>query len=203
MMYHTCIQSSLLKKILHVPSQESSLIISVIGILNTFGELLVGWVGDKSWMSSSLLYAACMLCCAIATAIMPLVTEYSHLLGLSAVYGFCISANYSLTSPILVELVSIEKFSSAYGFLLASQGVSNLLGPPFAGWLYDYTSQWHLTFGLAGLFIGISGMLLVILPAIKRIGKSCSKSTQQKEDNLEQNKWLASGNSNSNGAIPV
>ncbi len=39
------------------------------------------------------------------------------------------------------------------------------------------------------LILGISGMLLVILPAIKRIVKSCSKSTQQKEDNLEQNKW--------------
>jgi hypothetical protein len=37
------------------------------------------------------------------------------------VYGFCISANYSLTSPILVELVSLEKFSTAYGFLLAAQ----------------------------------------------------------------------------------
>ena len=41
--------------------------------------------------------------------------------GLSAVYGFCISANYSLTSPILVDIVSIEHFSSAYGVLLASQ----------------------------------------------------------------------------------
>jgi MCP family monocarboxylic acid transporter-like MFS transporter 9 len=40
---------------------------------------------------------------------------------LSGVYGFCISANYSLTSPILVELVSLEKFSTAYGFLLAAQ----------------------------------------------------------------------------------
>ena len=44
--------------------------------------------------------------------------------GLSGVYGFCISANYSLTSPILVDLVSIERFSTAYGFLLASQVVT-------------------------------------------------------------------------------
>jgi hypothetical protein len=41
------------------------------------------------------------------------------------VYGFCISANYSLTSPILVELVSLEKFSTAYGFLLAAQVKTN------------------------------------------------------------------------------
>ena len=30
----------------------------------------------------------------------------------------------------------------------------NLIGPPFAGWLYDYSKEWFLTFGLCGLFIG-------------------------------------------------
>ena len=52
------------------------------GILNTLGELMVGWIGDKDWMSSSLLYAACMLCCALATALMPLVNSYPQLLGI-------------------------------------------------------------------------------------------------------------------------
>ena len=34
------------------------------------------------------------------------------------------------------------------------QGVANLVGPVFAGWLYDYSKEWFLTFGLTGLFIG-------------------------------------------------
>ena len=66
------------------------------------------------------------------------------------------SANYALTSPILVNLVSLEQFSNAYGFLLLVQGVSNLIGPPFAGFLYDVYKIWHYTFGLGGLFIGKS-----------------------------------------------
>ena len=56
------------------------------------------------------------------------------------------------------------------------------MGPPFAGWLYDYSKEWFLTFGLAGVFIGrllvilfsfqcvlfsvISGILVVILPSV-------------------------------------
>ena len=78
----------------------------------------------------------------------------------SIFYSLCCS----LTSPILVDLVSIEQFSSAYGFLLACQGVGNLVGPPFAGWLYDYSKKWFLTFGLAGLFIGrfLHSLLTVI-----------------------------------------
>ena len=104
-----------------------------LGILNTIGEVLVGWLSDQSWVSSIALYSVCMVICGLVTALVPLVSSYPGILGLSAAYGFCISANYSLTSPILVELVTIQQFSSAYGLLLACQGIANLLGPPFAG----------------------------------------------------------------------
>jgi len=177
------------KNTLNISSQKSTHIISVIGILNTVGEVFVGWVGDQPWASSSALYAFCMVCCAVSTALMPLVDSYPLLLGLSAVYGFCISANYSLTSPILVDIVSIEHFSSAYGFLLASQGVANLVGPPFAGWLYDYTKEWNLTFGMAGLFIGISGLLLLILPVIQLISRRCDNQNKASTQAGEKRSW--------------
>ena len=51
------------------------------GILNTVGEVLIGWVGDQPWMSTPLLYCLCMLCCGGATALMPLVSNYSLILG--------------------------------------------------------------------------------------------------------------------------
>ena len=82
---------------------------------------------------------------------------------------FLFLANYALTSPILVNLVSLEQFSNAYGFLLLVQGVSNLLGPPFAGFLYDVYKIWHYTFGLGGLFIVLSGLLLLILPCLRQV----------------------------------
>ena len=117
------------------------------------GEVVVGWLSDQAWVSSTALYSACMLVCGLVTALIPLASSYPLVLALSAVYGFCISANYSLTSPILVDLVTIHQFSAAYGLLLACQGLANLLGPPFAGWLYDLSSEWYLTFGMCGLFI--------------------------------------------------
>ena len=40
--------------------------------------------------------------------------------------------------------VSLDEFSHAYGLLLLVQGVSNLVGPPFAGYLFDVTRQWYL-----------------------------------------------------------
>ena len=57
------------------------ILLIVAGILNTIGEVMVGWVGDQSWVSTPLLYAACMACCAVSTALMPLIDSYPLLLG--------------------------------------------------------------------------------------------------------------------------
>ena len=152
------------------------------GILNTVGEVAVGWLSDQKYISSIGLYAVCMLLCGLVTAIIPLISSFPIILSLSAGYGFCISANYSLTSPILVDLVSIQQFSSAYGLLLAFQGVANLLGPPFAGWLYDVSSEWYLTFALCGVFVAISGLSLLIIPTVHLIKNSVYNLNKKKKD---------------------
>ena len=99
---------------------DATFLISFIGILNTVGEVAVGWLSDQKCVSSLVLYAVCMLVCGLVTAIIPFLSSYPTILTLSATYGFAIAANYSLTSPILVDLVSIQQFSAAYGkvFLL-------------------------------------------------------------------------------------
>ena len=45
-----------------------------------------------------------MVCCGLSTAVVPFLSSYGHLAAAASVYGFCISANYSLTSPMLVEI---------------------------------------------------------------------------------------------------
>ena len=98
---------------------------------------------------------------------------------------FLFLANYALTSPILVNLVSLEQFSNAYGFLLLVQGVSNLLGPPFAGFLYDVYKIWHYTFGLGGLFIVLSGLLLLILPCSRQVKLLRNQRLSQNKDQIK------------------
>ena len=59
-----------------------------------------------------------------------------------AIYGFFISANYALTTIIIVNLFGMSKLTNAYGIIMLAQGASNLVGPPFAG--------------MYGLFVGIN-----------------------------------------------
>ena len=75
-------------------------------------------------------------------------------------------------------MVSIDEFSNAYGLLLLIQGVSNLVGPPFAGFLYDISRIWYYTFGLGGIFITLSGIFVVILPFVNWVKALIARSKQ-------------------------
>lgn len=159
---------------------QSSMLISVIGILNMFGEILLGWVGDWEGVDAVLVYALCMVCCGGVTLCMPLLGSYWGLAALSGAFGASIAANYSLTSIILVEQITLEKFTNAYGLLLLIQGLSNLIGPPLAGWVYDITNSYDLSFYLAGVFIGLSGLVLLVLPIYNRAKKHGKRRTGSK-----------------------
>ena len=95
------------------------------------GEIAFGWVGDH--FNANIAYAVCMFLCGAATGVIPLLTSSVTLYMAAGAFGFFIAANCSLTSIILVDLITIEKFTNAYGLLLLVQGIANLVGPPLAG----------------------------------------------------------------------
>ena len=162
---------------------DASILISVIGITNMGGEIFLGWAGDRAWVNASIVYAVCMALCGAVTALIPVVvSSYYTLCAISGAFGLFIGANYSLTSIILVELITLERFTNAYGLLLLVQGVANLMGPPLAGWLYDITGTYDLSFYLAGFFIALSGALLLAMPLVSLCRRCVSGSRTEETD---------------------
>ncbi|XP_013199546.1 monocarboxylate transporter 3 [Amyelois transitella] len=178
---------------------QSSMLISIIGILNMFGEILLGWVGDWECVNASLVYAVCMVFCGLVTLVMPLLSDYFALAAAAGAFGAFIAANYSLTSIILVEQITLEKFTNAYGLLLLIQGVANLVGPPLAGWVYDMTESYDLSFYLAGVFIGLSGLTLLVLPVYGRARKYNQRKNKPVVDIEEQK--VGNGEVKQNGKL--
>lgn len=166
---------------------DASYLIGVIGILNMVGEIVLGWAGDRQWVNAGLVYAISMALCGAVVALIPMLRAYETLCVVSGAFGLFIAANYSLTSIILVELITLERFTNAYGLLLLVQGVANLVGPPLAGWLYDITGSYDLSFYLSGVFIALSGILLVVLPTVEKIQR-CQKA---KANNNKKSKPLS------------
>ncbi|CRK99823.1 CLUMA_CG013131, isoform A [Clunio marinus] len=168
-----------------VTETDASMLISLIGIINMFGEIALGWAGDRDELNPNIIYAISMGFCGVSVLAIPFFVTYQWMCVLSSAFGLFIAANYSLTSIILVNLVDLDRFTNAYGLLLLVQGVANLVGPPIAGWGYDLTGTYDLSFYLAGGFIVVSGALLMILPILGRFRKYQRRKESQNSESEE------------------
>ncbi|XP_020292517.1 monocarboxylate transporter 14-like isoform X2 [Pseudomyrmex gracilis] len=147
---------------------DAANLLSIIGITNTIGMIVLGWAGDQPWMNVDKTYAWCLVACGTSTLLMSVFTHYYiYLLITSACFGIFFASSFSFTPVILVELIPLERFTTAYGLTLLCQGIGNLLGPPLAGWFFDITGTWHLSFLMAGGWIIVSGILIGIIPYTK------------------------------------
>lgn len=74
----------------------------------------------------------------MSVALIPVVaSNYIALCFVSGVFGFMFASSFSFTPIILVQLVSLDDFTCAYGLVLLIQGVGNLIGPPIAGIMFE------------------------------------------------------------------
>ncbi|KAJ9587826.1 hypothetical protein L9F63_018750 [Diploptera punctata] len=148
--------------------QEASTLLSVIGFTNFVGMIFLGWAGDQPWMNITKSYAVLLILCGITTLLMPIfVVNYWILTVTVALFGLFFASNFSFTPPILVQLIPLERFTTAYGLMLLCQGIGNLLGPPLGGLMFDITGTWDLSFYVAGVWIIVAGVLIVLIPATK------------------------------------
>ncbi|XP_011499953.1 PREDICTED: uncharacterized protein LOC105363842 isoform X2 [Ceratosolen solmsi marchali] len=150
------------------PESKAANLLSYIGITNTIGMIGLGWAGDQPWMNVTKTYTCCLIACGISTILMPIFTHHHYALVVtSCCFGLFFASNFSFTPVILVEIIPLERFTTAYGLSLLCQGIGNLLGPPLAGWIFDVTGRWDLSFIMAGGWIIVSGLLMGIIPYTK------------------------------------
>ncbi|XP_015607738.1 monocarboxylate transporter 12 [Cephus cinctus] len=163
----------------HIPTNEASYLLAVIGIANTVGRIVLGYLSDKPWINRLLVYNCCLTICGLATALSIFCTTFTAFAFYSTVYGFTAGAYVGLTSVILVDLLGLDRLTNAFGLLLLFQGIASLLGPPIAGWLYDGLKSYDPGFYVAGSMIAISGLMLFFIPMIQR-------RVRQKEERLKK-----------------
>lgn len=166
--------------VLGIDRERGSYLLGVIGIANTVGRIILGYLSDKPWVNRLLVYNLSLTICGLATAFSVLCLDFYSLATYSAVFGFTIGAYVGLTSVILVDLLGLEKLTNAFGLLLLFQGIASFLGPPLAGWLYDITESYKPGFILAGSTIAISGTMLFLIPPLQRyLARKARKQQQQ------------------------
>ncbi|XP_062620020.1 monocarboxylate transporter 12-like [Saccostrea cucullata] len=148
--------------------EDPAFIISVLGIVNTFGQIVYGYIGDRN-IDLILLYGVSIVLSGLAVMVVPWFVSFVPLCIIASLFGFFVSASYALDTVILVEIVGIDKLTNSYGLTMMMQGLANIIGPPLAGLLYDLSGSYDHTFLVGGSFFSFSGLLLIFLPVGKRL----------------------------------
>lgn len=157
-----------------IDSNSASFLIAIIGITNTFGRVICGYVADFPQVNSLLLNNICLLIATVAVTATPLCSSYSSYVVMSIFFGIAISGYISLTSIILVDLLGLERLTNAFGLLILFRGFAAIIGSPLAGAVYDATSSYDISFYMAGAFFAISTVTSFMAPCLK----SCTGSNE-------------------------
>ncbi|XP_003700739.2 monocarboxylate transporter 12 isoform X2 [Megachile rotundata] len=151
-----------------IDKNDASYLLAVIGIANTAGRIILGYVSDKPWVNRLLIYNLCLTICGISTMLSIICTSFVWFTIYASIFGFTSGAYVGLTSVILVDLLGLNYLTNAFGQLLLFQGFASFLGPPIAGWLYDMLQSYDPGFLAAGSMITFSGLILFFVPIIQQ-----------------------------------
>lgn len=129
-----------------------TMLISVIGIANTLGRIVLGYISDKPWINRLYLYNVALAICGIgeisAVDLTPIKGDHVFFSDIClsnfckdlttqiiycAVFGATSGAYVGLTSVVLVDLLTLDRLTSAFGLLMLFQGIASAIGPPIIG----------------------------------------------------------------------
>ncbi|KAK7488006.1 hypothetical protein BaRGS_00020751 [Batillaria attramentaria] len=136
-----------------IDSSSAAFIISVIGITNTVGRVMTGWLADMRRIDSLVITYVSIFICGIATAAFPFCHSYGTLCVVAAIFGLSVAAFISLSSILICDLLGLEKLTNGFGLMTMFRGMAAMAGPPLAGFVYDSTKSYDASFYLGGALL--------------------------------------------------
>lgn len=105
---------------------------SIIAIVHILGKVILGIISDSPCVSAWNVFMAANFTLVFCIFVLPLMHTYAGLAVVCALIGFS-SGYFSLMPVVTEDLVGIKHLANAYGIIICANGISALLGPPFAG----------------------------------------------------------------------
>ncbi|KAJ6634544.1 hypothetical protein lerEdw1_013976 [Lerista edwardsae] len=167
-----------------VEERQAAFLVSIIGFVNIFMRPLAGLLSGLNIFNGRRIYvfSVAVLLNGLSNLICAVSAEYSVLVLYCLVYSVSMSVIGALIFQVLMDVVEMDRFSSALGLFTILESITILIGPPLAGLLVDLTGHFSYVFYAssffmvsAALFMGLSFCALVP----KNKGTEIHKPTQE------------------------
>ena len=147
---------------------QAAFLLSIIGISNTLGRLVSGWLSDFYWVDSLFVVNCSLILSAVCIFVFPSITSYTGFIVLGILFGSFIAAYIALTSIVLVDICGIENLTSAFGLLTVFRGAASIVGPPLAGVVYEATMSYSVSFYLSGASLIMAAVFSILADIVRR-----------------------------------
>jgi MFS family permease len=120
---------------LGLPSATAAMLFSLIGVGSTLGRFLLGSLADRFGRRFSLvmMYAGA----AVIFAWWLAAANVWQLAVFAFIFGACYGGYVAIMPAVAADYFSGPNISGVIGMLITSVAVGNLIGPPFAGFIFD------------------------------------------------------------------
>ncbi|XP_062495726.1 monocarboxylate transporter 6 isoform X2 [Pezoporus occidentalis] len=147
-----------------VEERRAALLISVIGFINIFIRPFTGLLSGHRLFSGRRIYlfSLAVLLCGLSNFICVVSAEFSVLIVYCVILSIAMSGIGALTFQVLMDVVEMDRFSSALGLFTILESITLLIGPPLTGLLVDVTNDFHYVFYNSSFFL-ISAALFMAL----------------------------------------
>ncbi|XP_042311017.1 monocarboxylate transporter 6 isoform X2 [Sceloporus undulatus] len=163
-----------------VEERKAALLISIIGFINIFMRPMAGLLSGLSIFTGRRIYLFSMavMLNGLSNLICAISAEYTVLVLYCLVYSVSMSVIGALIFQVLMDVVEMDRFSSALGLFTILESFTILIGPPLAGLLVDLLGHYRYVFYAssffmvsAALFMGLSFCTMEAKDKLKETNK--------------------------------
>ncbi|MQF48577.1 MFS transporter [SAR202 cluster bacterium AC-647-N09_OGT_505m] len=137
--------------------QMAATVLGMTAITSVIGRLGFGWLSDR--VPKRFVMAATIGLAAVGALILAHVTMWWHLAFFVMFYGVGWGGGATTMSIVRAEYFGRRAFGTISGMMNSVQMFGLVLGPVFAGFVYDVTESYYLAF----MIFAVSGVLAAIL----------------------------------------
>ena len=141
----------------------ASLVMSLCAGLGVIGKLTFGWLGDRLPMRRVLLLVVVVQF--TGQFMMYANTELLYFAIGAAIFGYGVGGVVPLHGAVVGKTFGRERFGAVLGLMRPAMFPVQILGVPFAGWVYDTTGSYAQAFqALLGLYL-LAGIMVAFYQA--------------------------------------
>lgn len=165
-----------------VDKSQRVFLLTIVGASDLAGKFVLTIITFFNIFPKDIMIAVSLWMIAAVFFCVPVFTDFSHFVVLSAVLGSCSGVYFALFPAVMADLVGLENLSGAMGLTMLAHGLSLTIGNPILGAIKDTTGSFVGSFLYTGGCTFVSALAMTICYLY---GKKIKRHTQNRHDVIE------------------